>query len=125
MTTDSKTEQVHFMASRGEVAAMSGWAKAKGIRTRSQGIRRLVKAAMAIDDGYPRLREAERLVQALRDHVRAAVKIRVDGGDPAEMDRLLAALLKHYPDIERKADDLSGLLREIGDELKAEDSTRG
>lgn len=113
------------MASRAEVAAMSGWAKAKGIRTRSQGIRRLVKAAMAIDDGYPRLQEAERLVQALRDHVRAAVKIRVNGGEPAELDRLLAALLKHYPDIERQADDLAGLLREIGEDLRSDDSPPG
>lgn len=117
-----KTERVQFLASQGELTAMSKWATRKGLRTRAQGIRRLVKAAMAIDNGYPRLQEAERLVQALREHVQAAVKIRLAGSDPKETDRLLTALTAHYPEIERAVDDLSDLLRQIEEELLTEKS---
>lgn len=109
------------MASQAELTAMSKWAKQKGLRSRAQGIRRLVTAAMAIDDGYPRLQEAERLVQALREHVQEAVKIRLaENADPKEMDRLIKALVAHYPTIERAAEDLADLMRRIAEELKTE-----
>lgn len=121
---DLKTERVHLLVSQTELTDLSKWAVKKGLRTRAQGIRRLVKAAMAIDLGYQRLREAERLVLALREHVQAAVRIRLAGGAPAEVDRLLAELTKHYPGIDRAADDLAELMREINEQLLT-DSRRG
>ncbi|TSD89057.1 hypothetical protein FFK22_008730 [Mycobacterium sp. KBS0706] len=80
---------------------------------------------MAVDDGYARLQEAERLLRDLRSYVHKAVQIRLaklepGRDDPAELEALLADLIKHYPDIDRSTDKLAELLRTIGEELKAE-----
>jgi hypothetical protein len=107
---------------------MSKWAARKNLRTRAQGIRRLVRAAMAVDDGYDRLQEAERLLRDLRTYVHRAVSIRLAKAgagrdDPAAVEQLLADLIRHYPDIDRSTDGLAELLRALGEELKADDST--
>jgi metal-responsive CopG/Arc/MetJ family transcriptional regulator len=66
MAQETKTERIHMLMSPSEVAEIDAFAQGVGLRTRAEGIRRLVRAALTVHRRTAEMRHEIAILQQMK-----------------------------------------------------------